>query len=151
VTGFGTLQAGYDQRFGNVVVGGFANYDFYPSDQSSSASNGIDGTLSIGILPPLFVIPGIPIANYASVTSNVELKNTWSVGARLGYLLTPNTLIYGLGGYTEASFDGQIDLSYLNLATGPQTLSLRVPNELHGYFLGAGGEVKVSSNVALRL
>lgn len=74
------------------------------------------------------------------------------IGGRLGYLVTPNTLIYGLGGYTQASFDGQVDLSYFIFFVGaPQTLSLRVADELHGYFLGGGGEVKVADNVALRL
>jgi len=150
-TGFGTLQAGYDHQFGNFVVGAFANYDFHPGHNGSSNASAIDGELSIGILPPLIVVGGIPINDYAYMSSSVELKNTWSIGGRLGYLLTPNTLIYGLGGYTEAKFGGQVDLDYLNLATGPQTLSLRVPDELRGYFIGGGGEVRIASNVALRL
>lgn len=149
--GFGTLQGGYDQQFGNFVVGGFANFDFYPGDNQDGATNGVDGSLAFVFLPPLFPLGSIPISDYATLSSSVELKNTWSIGGRLGYLVTPNTLIYGLGGYTQASIDGQVDLSYLNLFTGPQTLSLNVSEELHGYFVGGGGEMKIADNVALRL
>lgn len=148
--GFGSLQGGYDQQFGNIVVGGFANFDFYPGDNQSSATQGIDGSVTFVFLPPLFPFPAVPISNYASVTSSVELKNTWSIGGRLGYLFTPNTLVYGLGGYTEANIDGTVELSYItNFNPGP--LSLRISDELRGYFVGGGGEVKVADNVALRL
>jgi outer membrane immunogenic protein len=148
--GFGTLQAGYDQRIGNFVVGAFGDFDFYPEEPSSSSSNGINGNVSFAFLG-IPVGPVIPITNYATVTSNISLENTWSIGGRLGYLVTPEVLIYGLGGYTQAKFDGQVSLSYLSLATGPQTLSLDVPDELRGYFVGAGGEAKITQNIALRL
>jgi opacity protein-like surface antigen len=148
--GFGTIQAGYDQRIGNFVVGGFADFDFYPDRPKDSTSNNINGNLSFAFFN-IPIGPVIPIANYASVTSSVELQNTWSVGGRIGYLVTPDVLLYGLGGYTQARFDGQINLSYLSLTAGPQTLSLNVPDELRGYFVGAGGEAKIAHNVALRL
>lgn len=85
--GFGTLQGGYDQQFGNFVVGGFANFDFYPGDQQDSSTNGVDGSAAFVFLPPLFPLGSIPISDYATVTSSVELKNTWSIGGRLGYLV----------------------------------------------------------------
>jgi outer membrane immunogenic protein len=143
--GFGTVQAGYNQRFGNFVVGAFGDFDFYPNHPDAAASNTINGTVSLFFT--------IPIANYASVISNVELEHTWSVGGRVGYLVAPNALLYGLGGYTQAKFDGQVVLTYGNGAPfgpGPQ-VSLSVPDELRGYFIGGGGELKVDDHIALRL
>ena len=148
--GFGTVQAAYDQRIGNFVIGAFGDFDFYPDHPSESATDPVNGSLHFTFNGFQFT-PNFPVANYASVSSNVQLENTWSVGGRVGYLVAPNTLLYALGGYTQAKFDGQVNLSYFNLFTGPQTLSLNVPDELRGYFVGAGGEMKVASNIALRL
>jgi outer membrane immunogenic protein len=147
--GFGTLQAAYDFRFGNVVAGVLADFDFYPDNPGAAATQSIDGSLAVSFFG--FPLGSIPIDDYATVTSNIELKNVWSIGGRLGYLVNRNTLVYALGGYTEARTEGQIDLSYLNLFTGPQTLSLRAPDELRGYFVGGGGEFQVAQNLALRL
>jgi outer membrane immunogenic protein len=151
--GFGTVQGGYDQRIGNFVVGAFGDFDFYPNEPKDSSGNGINGSLSTQLLTIFGTIPGptFPVPNYATVSSNVQLENTWSVGGRLGYLVTPEVLLYGLGGYTEAKLDGQVSLSYFNLATGPQTLTLGLPDELRGYFVGGGGEAKLTQNLALRL
>ena len=148
--GMGTLQGGYDQQLGSFVVGGFANFDFYPGDNENEVTQGIDGSLTLALFPPLGPSVSFPIPGYAAATSSIELKNTWSIGGRIGYLFTPSTLIYGLGGYTQASLDGQVDFSYLTFA-GPQSLSLNASDELHGYFVGAGGEVKVTDNIGLRL
>jgi outer membrane immunogenic protein len=150
--GFGTVQAGYDQRVGNFVIGAFGDFDFYPDQPGAAGSDNINGNLSFAFLG-VPVGPVIPIANYASVTSNVELENTWSVGGRVGYLVAPNALLYALGGYSQARFDGQVNLSYGvgNPITGPQVLSLSVPDELRGYIVGGGGELKVADHIALRL
>jgi outer membrane immunogenic protein len=150
--GFGTLQAGYDFRSGNFVLGVLGDYDFYPGDPGGQSSDSIDGNFTInldGLGGPASFGP-FPFADYASVTSSLRFKDVWSVGGRLGYLVTPSMLIYGLGGYTEASVEGQVDLSYSDL-TGDQTLSLRASDELRGYFIGGGGEVLVDDNIALRL
>lgn len=155
--GFGTLQAGYDQRIGNFVVGVFGDFDFYPDKPKESSTSGIDGSVTahfdpFGPIPAFPISPAFPVANYASVSSSVELDNTWSVGGRLGYLVTPGVLIYGLGGYTQARLDGQVSLAYADAITGAaRTLSLSLPDELRGYIVGGGGEYKVTRNIALRL
>lgn len=147
--GFGTLQLGYDKRFGNLVIGALADYDFYPDKPTATGSEGVDGFLAFNILG----FPGFaPIPDYAQLNSRVELKGVWSVGGRLGVVVSPNTLIYGLGGYTQARIDGQADLTYFDIDSfGAKTLTVRMPDRLNGYFLGAGGEVKVTDGVALRL
>ena len=45
--GFGTLQAGYDYRMGQFVVGTFADFDFYPIQPAAAASNSFNGTQTL--------------------------------------------------------------------------------------------------------
>lgn len=148
--GFGTLQLAYDKRFGNFVVGAMADYDFYPDKPAAAGSTDVDGSIGIEFLG--FPVGSFPVSNYATLSSSVELKSVWSLGGRLGYVVAPNLMLYGLGGYTQAKLDGQVDLSYFDFATfGETSVSVQAPDRLHGFFLGAGGEVKVTDNVALRL
>jgi outer membrane immunogenic protein len=148
--GFGTLQGAYDFRFGNILLGALADFDFYPGDPRGQSSSNIDGNFSINFNGATVFGP-VPFPNYASATSSLELEKVWSVGGRLGYLITPSVLVYGLGGYTQASLNGQVDLSYFDLLNGTQTLSLRASDELRGYFVGAGGEMLITKDLALRL
>jgi outer membrane immunogenic protein len=148
--GFGTLQGGYDVRLGNVIVGGLADFDFYPDKPGASSAQSLNGTFTVDVNTVPIGAP-VPLPNFASVTSNIALDNVWSVGGRLGYRVTPETLIYGLGGYTQASIDGSVQLAYTSTLFGPQRLSLPTSDELHGYFVGGGGEVKIAQNLALRL
>lgn len=99
---FGTLQAGYDRQLGDrIVVGAFADYDF------SSIETEIE-LLGQG--------------------TDIELEDMWSIGLRLGYLVNPNTLLYGLLAYTEASFDaGKLD-GFVDI------------DNFSGYSVGAGLE-----------
>lgn len=149
--GFGTLQLAYDKRYGNFVVGALVDYDFYPDRPSASGSTDVDGSIGAELFG-MFPVGPFPVSNYATLSSSVELKSVWSLGGRLGYVVSPNLMVYGLGGYTQAKLDGQVDLSYLDLETlGATTVSVQAPDRLHGFFLGAGGEVKVADHIALRL
>jgi outer membrane immunogenic protein len=105
----GTVAAGYDFRvMPRVVAGAFFDYDI------SNISN--DN-------PALFPI-SVPY----------DHKHTWSVGGRLGYLATPTTLWYVLGGYSRAGFDfdtlGRVDFG--------------------GYFVGGGVETQLTGGWSLR-
>ncbi len=76
----GTAGAGYDyQLTGNIVAGVLGDYDF--------AS--IKGT----------------IQNQGPFTVGTMTENwAWAVGARIGWLITPELLSYVNGGYTQAHF-----------------------------------------------
>ena len=81
--GFGTVQVGYDKQLDqHFVVGAFFDYDFDDIGSKVSAK--------------LFS---------KSYSASVTLTNSWTAGGRAGYLVNPNTLVYGLAGYTEAHFD----------------------------------------------
>jgi outer membrane immunogenic protein len=70
----------------------------------------------------------------------------WTIGGRLGYLTSPNTLVYGLLGYTEASFsDPTLSISGFTTAT----VSAKLP-ALSGWSTGFGIETLLASNLSLK-
>lgn len=115
---FGTVSAGYDHQFGKVVAGVFVDYDF-----GSSISSDLSILAGLGG-------PTIPL---------IDFNNSWSIGARLGFLASSSTLVYGTVGYT------QTDVEILGgLVAG-------LPNSLEGYFLGAGMETFLARNWTFKL
>jgi outer membrane immunogenic protein len=83
---FGTVGLGYDfQLAPKWLFGVLADYDF-ASSQDASVSGG--GSFLDGL-------------GAAAVTVSSEMGDTWSVGARLGYLINPRTLVYAMGGYSH--------------------------------------------------
>ena len=89
---FGTVGAGYDMQVNqSLVVGIFGDYSF-ASDATANLSGGggfIDGG---------FVID----ASFA-------IGDNWFIGGRVGYLVTPETLFYGLVGYSQFDVGAKLD------------------------------------------
>lgn len=114
----GTVGAGCDYQFtlgnlGNFVVGVLADYDFMD----------VQGQM---VPPPL-----------ADVGTEKE-SGAWSVGGRIGYLVTPNLLTYTNAGFTEARFNAVT----FNLNVAPFTPGVNsIPSQTYqGWFLGGGTE-----------
>jgi outer membrane immunogenic protein len=109
----GRLGAGCDYQIpsSNFVLGAFGDYDFM----------NIHGNFSPG--------------DFASA-GNLKESDAWSVGGRIGYLITPSLLTYWDGGYTQAHFDQGF---FGPLAAGG--LSVTIPaHTYNGWFLGGGTE-----------
>jgi outer membrane immunogenic protein len=107
---FGVVTVGFDRVLRQGWVGGvFADYDF---------GSGISGDVSVG-----------------GVRTSLEHNSSWAVGARLGHLLTPSTMVFGTAGYTQA----ELELS----GFGSHSFS--------GYFVGAGVETFLQHNWTLKL
>lgn len=124
---FGTLQIGYDRLFHkHLLIGAFADVDIY-----RDADNSYSG----------------PLSHKVFADGNLDLERVWSVGGRLGFLLSPRCLIYGVGGYTEAKLDGSADIQFGHY----HGLTLDAPDELKGYFVGGGGEIKLRKNISFKL
>jgi outer membrane immunogenic protein len=117
---FGTVGGGCDlQVSGSWVVGIFADYDF----------SGADGDAAV------------PVSG-ASYAGSEKMRSAWSVGGRIGYLITPSVLTYFSGGFTEARF-GAVDLTLtLTSATTP-TYTVGA-HTYSGWFLGGGYEYNLS-------
>lgn len=134
---FGTVQIGIDQPMGQkLVVGAFADFDLYADSGNSFSMPWVD--------------PNDENYEMASLSGNVELDSVWSVGGRIGVLVTPRFLLYGMGGYTQANIDGNLTLA-LDRSSGTQSVSASFPDELSGYFVGGGGEIKLRDNLSLKL
>lgn len=107
---FGVLTVGYDRVLRPGWVGGvFADYDF-----GSSISSDV---------------------SFFGGSASIDQNHSWAIGARLGFLTSPGTLVYGNVGYT------QTDLDVFTL--GSETFN--------GYFAGAGIETFLRDNWTLKL
>ena len=128
--GFGTLQIGYDRViYDRILVGAFADIDFYPDADNGFHDNVYYDRYKIG-----------------DVSGNLSLNHVLNFGGRIGLLVTPRILLFATGGYSRADLDGGLSF---NIYHGP-SLTLDVPNHLSGFFIGAGGELKVDSNVSVK-
>ena len=122
---FGTVQGGCDYQFSTgswaVVVGAFADYDF--SDIKGQRADPVGSIVNRGT---------------AGVGSET-LTDSWTVGGRIGVLVTPQLLTYFSGGYSEARFGGT---NYTNLFApfGVLTGNSTQGSTFKGWFLGAGDE-----------
>jgi outer membrane immunogenic protein len=107
---FGTIAVGFDVALAPRWIGGvLADYDF-----GSSLSAGL-------------AFPGY--------SASLDHASSWAIGARLGYLVTPSTLLYATGGYTQADLDA-----------GPLG-----SKSFDGYFVGGGVETFLGQSWTLKL
>lgn len=113
----GTIGAGYDYQFTPKIVAGIF------ADASLSSLNG-------------------QLQDRATQTSG-EIKQTssWAAGARVGWLVTPQTLSYWNGGFTSARFSGTDQLfTSTSTSSGISTAS----STANGWFLGGGVETSLA-------
>jgi outer membrane immunogenic protein len=84
--------------------------------------------------------------------AEVELGNSWAVGARAGLLLTPGTMVFGTGGFTQA--DVSVQASYKD-KTGTDNpskdWSTQSDDWTTGMFVGGGVETMLTDNVSAKL
>jgi outer membrane immunogenic protein len=110
---FGTVGAGYD-------------WQFTPSWVFGVLADGQFGSLRGNISDPL-----------AQLTGSERLRDTWAVGARLGYLVAPNVLSYVNGGWTGSNWSGSTLTNLGGTASGLHTNGF---TNNSGVFVGGGVE-----------
>jgi outer membrane immunogenic protein len=142
----GGLQAGYNWQIGSALIGADADIDW--SDAKGSVSReGTIGTIA-------------PFAN--SVVAADKVKWIGTVRARLGYLPTPNLLVFGTGGfaYGEVEHSGAytaslptsgilIPVGYDCFANVP-CFSGSTSNTAFGWTVGGGLEYAIARNWTIR-
>ncbi len=117
-----SITIGADYQLNRYIVGGpFAIYDWSNIETGASVTDGTD-TASAEIL---------------------RVDGSWTVGGRAGVLVTKDTLIYGLVGYTQVKFND------ITLVAPGQSMGIDVPTA-KGVTYGGGFEHKLSRNVSLR-
>lgn len=121
------LQAGYNHQLSsNWVIGG----------QIDAMGSNITNDTALNIsLPP------------NSITGNYDLtvSSMYTVSGRLGYLTSPNTMVYGLLGVTRGNFTGDYNLS-LNAAP---VLAGSYDFSLNGMAVGIGMETMLNDHLSL--
>lgn len=131
---FGTVQIGYDRLFGDrFLIGAFADYDFYrDSDLTFSNSKWYGKDFLSG---------------------EVERDGIWSAGARLGFLVTPRVLLYGMVAYSQMKLDGNLTAHLHDpyWKGNPTDLAVRVEENVSGYSLGGGLEAKLDQRLSLKI
>jgi outer membrane immunogenic protein len=126
-------KSSFDASKDGVTYGGNIGYDF----QRGSTVFGVEGEVT-----------GSSISDRSSNVLNqgdrlrVKAGRDLYVGGRLGFLAGPNTLIYAKAGYTNAQFITDYDSP-----NSTPALSLRSRDNLDGWRLGAGAEVKLTDKV----
>ena len=152
---FGTLQAGYDWHVKpRVVFGLFGDFDFSAISTEFDFDAGINGD------------------NFLSGSGELDMNWMWTIGARLGFLATPDTLVYLLAGYTQADFDDPSFSASMNeeyarrhfkgheeiltsFNVGGDGLSFDDPtvdlDTFSGFTVGVGMETRLDHNWGLKL
>ncbi len=123
------LMGGLDRQITDrFVLGGFADFDWTSINITFKQSSGGAG--------------GGPIDD------ELTLEWQWSVGARAGYLFTPATMLYVLGGFTQAHFnsDGWYDI----YPGGGVVLPGESDLTYNGYVVGFGIETALGHAIYLR-
>lgn len=125
--GFFTAGVGADYQVNsNIVVGAFFDYDW--TDLETSLDVGVD----------ILSLTG-------SGGASIEVENLWSVGGRVGYLVTPSTLLFLTAGYAQA------DISDLTAGIdGLGSVTVAGVGDVDGYFLGGGAELKITKALSLK-
>lgn len=113
------VEAGYDFSFGGAVVG-------IEAELTDST-----GKVNANSTDPNYF-------GFGEVSTGRDIY----VGARAGFLASPNTLIYAKGGYTNAK---------LNVLASDGTTELRQNYKLDGWRLGAGVEHAIGTNTYAKL
>jgi outer membrane immunogenic protein len=110
---FGTVGAGYDWQINSSwVIGILADGQF----------GSIEGTIQDQ--NPFFA-------------GREKLRDSWAVGARLGYLVAPNVLSYVNAGYSDSYWSGT---SFVNTFNGAATNAHSNSWDRGGFFVGGGVE-----------
>lgn len=133
-----TLKAGLDWQIGSwLVVGAFANYDWSTIETSAR-----------------FLAESEDQALFGEAKL-LDLQRAWAIGGRVGIVVSPATLAYGLLGYTRAKFSdptltatrNEVD-PFFGFSEETQTVSARLP-EFDGIVFGGGFEHRITDSVSL--
>jgi outer membrane immunogenic protein len=125
--GFFSLGAGVDYQInGKWVIGAFFDYDWMSLDTE---------VLDLSVSQPISFSAG----------ADIEVEDMWSVGGRIGHLVTPSTLLFLTAGYARA------DISDLNFrGSGGISGTLVRVGDFDGYFIGGGAELKITQAISLK-
>lgn len=130
-----SIRVGADLQVSSLfVLGVFANYDWSNIDTkaSLSASDGAGTT-----------------EDYAATLLDVQYA--WALGGRVGFIISPATLAYGLAGYTRVAFDDPsigYETRFNGVLVDSNGAALNMPT-FSGIVFGGGFEHKLTNTVSV--
>jgi len=125
----GGLQIGYNFQLSDTLVAGL---------QLDGTFTGINNTTALSFTDGANTLTG----DYTHTP-----RTMLTLGGRLGWLSTPDTMIYGTLGYTRGSFRGSYDVS----VNGTPALNDSYSYNLNGVSVGMGIETRVARNATVGL
>lgn len=158
---FGTIQLAYDYQFASRWVGGlFVDADLYDIEgHAKHRSSVATGDLDFGPQNDLTENFDLTLGD-TTLDAKVGIDWSISVGGRVGYLATPDTLLYVLAAYTHAELENarfEVNITDPAQPTAASLLSainthhvLNLPDEVDGFTAGAGGEVRLGGAWSLK-
>lgn len=150
----GRAEIGADYQLNRIVAG--VNASFTLGDRKMSSSGGGGGVGAYETTGPDDLALG---AGVGGVDSELELGNSWSVGARLGYLVNDSLLVFAAGGYTQANaklsadFEGagSAALDETSTISGAYDISASEEKWMGGYYVGGGLEAMLTEQFSLKV
>jgi outer membrane immunogenic protein len=136
---FANASAQTNEGGQNLLAGGFGGFDYQLSDQFVVGALGEivaanpQATLAIG-------------AGGASAFVNISPVFSWSAMGRLGWLPTPATLLYAVGGYT-----GEAVNTNGSAFAGGATATFNSFNVFSGWTVGPGVEARIADGWSTKL
>lgn len=132
---FGTVQIGYDKLLGDrFLIGAFADFDLIK-----------DSSLNFSEKTP-----------WKSLTGEIEREYMWTIGGRVGFLVTPRILVYGLAGFSRMNLDGNVNVFFKDpfrygSHSNHTNLGLSVDETVDGWTAGGGLEAKLDKRLSLKI
>ena len=118
-----------DSSRDGVVYGGQVGYDFQRGNAVFGVEGEVTGATTKNTSNNVLVVPD---------TLRTKAGRDLYVGARVGFTVGERTLVYAKGGYTNAQFKNEYRSATTNISDR---------ENVDGWRLGAGAEVKLSGNV----
>ncbi len=139
--GFGTVQLEYKQDLGNFVISAFVDTDKY----FGSGENFSDVYSHK--------------KHYFALDGSIDLDYSATIGGTLGFKINPDTLIYGLAGWTYLKLDTDLQFSSrayhghkgMKEPVEIHNVGLSMPDELDGLTLGAGFQTRLSDTMSFKI
>jgi outer membrane immunogenic protein len=141
-------HAGYNWQVSPAWVIGVEGDAGWADQRTTHLGGGLPGAIN-GFL---IALPGNP-PNGAADSFSVRTKWDASARVRLGFLVTPSTLLYLTGGAAWLNFDSTSSCALAPAGSCAPTVSpLSITNDTTrlGWTLGGGGEFRLTSNWFLR-
>lgn len=149
---FGTVDLGYDVQIApSVVMGLSADYSLGKTKLQMDNYGIVLGTDESDAYG----------ASLSTLSTDLELGNTWSVGGRLGFTPTEKTLLFVSAGYTQvkANLSTQFNAgAIVGIDSGSQTETGTIWDMdasdtawLNGYYVGGGMETMLAESLSLKL